>query len=186
MQRSFAWYWTNLPVNFTATNTVYTQMITGVVRSVDYRLAQNPVPTQAFAVAQVVNDSVVGAIITEGGSGYVTAPTVSIVRGGGTNATAITSISSSGVVTDITITSGGNGYTNTPIIHIAQPPAVAVSPLVQPVMRLSFPSDHTGWGVQRSSSVFGADWQFIPSSTTTNLLNIFITNDINFFRMVYP
>ena len=128
MQHTFAWYWTNIPPSFTATNTVYMQMVTGVVQTADYRLAQNPVPVQAFALAQVASGSVIGATITDGGSGYVTAPTVSIVRGGGTNATATTSISSSGVVTNITITSSGIGYTNTPIIKIAPPPAVAISP----------------------------------------------------------
>ena len=86
MQRTFAWYWTNTSVSFTATDTVYTQMVTGAVRSVNYRLAQNPVPAQAFALAQVVNGSVVGVTITDGGSGYDTAPIVLIVRGGGTNA----------------------------------------------------------------------------------------------------
>jgi hypothetical protein len=160
------------------------QMVTGVVQTADYRLAQNPVPAQAFALAQVASGSVIGATITDGGSGYVTAPAVSIVRGGGTNATEVAGVSS-GAVSYIFITSYGTGYTNTPIVEIAPPPAVAISPSTQPVMRLSFPRIYTGWRVQYSSGI-GANWQDIPGSFRTNLLNIFIPNDINFFRMIYP
>jgi hypothetical protein len=185
MQRRFAWYWTNLPVNFTATTTTYTQTVAGVVRSEDYRLAKNPLPNQAFAVAQIFNGSVTNAIITDGGTGYVTPPTVSIVRGGGTNATAIASISGSGVVTNITITDGGTGYTNLPTIRIASPPAVAASPQTQPFIRLSFPSDHTGWRIQYSSQIID-NWQNLSGSSLTNQINFPATNAINFFRMIYP
>ena len=185
MQRTFAWYWTNLPVSFTATNPVYTQIVAGAVRSGDYRLAQNPVPVQAFAVAQVDNGSVAGATITDGGSGYVSAPTVLIVRGRGTNAAAITSISSSGVVTNIIITSGGSDYINTPIIQIAQPPAVAVSPWTQLVFRLNFPSFVVGsWRIEFTSKI-GAAWQNYGVITNTQT-DIFLTNDVGFFRLVTP
>jgi hypothetical protein len=47
LQQSVAWYWTNLPVSFTATNDVHTQMVAGVVSSGDYRLALDPVPPAA-------------------------------------------------------------------------------------------------------------------------------------------
>ena len=180
MQRSYAWYWTNFPVSFTATNTVYTQMVAGVVQSADYRLAQIPVPTQAFAIAQVFDGAVVGATITDGGSGYVTAPAVSIVRGGGTNATATTSISSSGVVTNITITSNGTGYTNSPIVQIAQPPAVAVSPWTQLVMRISVTPAPFGWRLWFTPKL-GTAWQTGGFITTTQT-DVFITNDVGFFK----
>jgi hypothetical protein len=51
LQRAVAWYWTNQPLNFTATGSIYTQMFAGIVGSGDYRLALNPVPNQAFATA---------------------------------------------------------------------------------------------------------------------------------------
>jgi hypothetical protein len=62
--------------------------------------------------------------VTFGGSGYVTAPAVTIFGGGGSNATATATISTNGVVTAITINPGGNGYgyTNTPTVTIAPPP----------------------------------------------------------------
>jgi hypothetical protein len=183
MQRTLAWYWTNVPVSFTATNEVYTQMVTGAVRSSDYRLAQNPVPVQAFAVAQVVNGSVVGVTMTDGGSGYVTAPSVLVVRGGGTNATATASISGGSVV-GISITSIGVGYTNTPIVQIAPPPAVAVLPSAKPVMRLNVSSSTLGWRIQFASAM-GAGWQ--PYGLVTNTpMDLFITNNIGFFRLTYP
>lgn len=62
--------------------------------------------------------------VTFGGSGYVTAPAVTIFGGGGSNATATATISG-GVVTAITINPGGNGYgyTNAPTVTVAPPPA---------------------------------------------------------------
>ena len=41
LQRSLAWYWANQPVNFTATNALYTQMVAGVIGSGDYRLGSH-------------------------------------------------------------------------------------------------------------------------------------------------
>ena len=111
LQQFVAWYWSNQPVSFTATNALYTQMVAGVVGSGDYRLALNPVPAQAFATPQVVNGFVVGATVTAGGSGYVTTPAVNIYGDAGSNATAVASISG-GVVTNITIADAGIGYTN--------------------------------------------------------------------------
>lgn len=48
--------------------------------------------------------------LTNGGSGYTTAPTVGIAGGGGTGATATATIAD-GVITSINLTSGGAGYT---------------------------------------------------------------------------
>ena len=79
MQQFAGWYWANQPVSFTATSALYTQMVAGVWNSGDFRLALNPVPSQAFATAQVDNGFVVRATVTSGGSGYVTSPAVSIV-----------------------------------------------------------------------------------------------------------
>src|ERR1017187_4009072 len=93
LQRAVAWYWTNQPVNFTATSAVYAQMVAGVAGSGSYRLVLNPAPAQAFATAQVINGFVIGATVTSGGSGYVTSPAVQIVGGGGTNAAAYSQIS---------------------------------------------------------------------------------------------
>ncbi len=121
LQQSVAWYWSNQPVSFTAISTSYTQIVEGVVGSGDYRLALNPVPSQAFATAVVDYGFVVNATITSDGSGYVTTPSVTIVAdGGGSNATAVAQLSG-GVVTSIIITDAGIGYTNTPTVQIDPP-----------------------------------------------------------------
>lgn len=190
LQRAMAWYWTNQPVNFTATDALYTQMVAGVAGSGDYRLALNPAPSQAFATPQVVNGFVVGATITSGGSGYVTAPAVQIAGGGGTNASAYAQISG-GVVTNIVVTNAGFGYTNTPTIRIAQPPAAAVSPTVLPVMRVDAAglAPYHDYQIQFMPDILGTwmNWSgglFTPTDVTNSQF-LFITNDAGMFRVKF-
>jgi hypothetical protein len=202
LQQAVAWYWSNQPVSFTATNALYTQMVAGVAGGGEYRLALNPVPAQAFATPEVVNGFVVGATVTSGGSGYVTSPAVTIVGGGGTNATAVSEISG-GVVTNITITDAGIDYTNiivtiggirhtnAPIIEIAQPPAAAVSPTVLPMMRVDSTNlaPYDNYQIQFEPDLSGAwsNWDgglFSPTDVT-NSQYLFITNGVGFFRLQY-
>ena len=190
LQQSVAWYWSNQPVSFTATNAHYTQMVAGVVDSGEYRLALNPVPAQAFATAVVDYGFVVHATVTSGGSGYVTSPAVTFVGGGGSNATAVSQISG-GVVTNITIAGNGTGYTNTPTVEIAPPPAAAVSPTVLPVMRLDSTNlaPYDNYQIQFEPDLGGAwgNWNgglFSPTDVT-NSQYLFITNGVGFFRVNY-
>jgi hypothetical protein len=133
---------------------------------------------------------VVHATVTSGGSGYVTSPAVTIVGGGGSNATAVAQISG-GVVTNITITSPGTGYTSTPTVQIAQPPAAAVSPTVLPVMRVDSASlaPYDNYQVQFKPDLSGAwgNWSgglFNPTGVTSSQY-LFITNGVGFFRLQY-
>ena len=73
----------------------------------------------ATATANTIAGFVIGATITNGGSGYTSPPNVTII-GNGSGATA-TAVLTEGVVTGITITSAGSGYTGTPTITIAPP-----------------------------------------------------------------
>ena len=73
----------------------------------------------ATATANTIAGFVIGATITNGGSGYTSPPAVTII-GNGTGAAA-TAVLTEGVVTGITITSAGSGYTGTPTITIAPP-----------------------------------------------------------------
>ena len=187
LQRSMGWYWANQLLSFTTTGSVWTQMVAGTVGSTDYRLALSPAPSQAFATAQVVNGFLVGATVTSGGSGYGTSPALSIVGGGGTNATAVSYVTG-GVVTGIQITSAGIGYTNTPTIRIAAPPAAALSPTVQPVMRLDAASlaPYDNYQVQYKTDL-GSAWgnwggTFAPTSVT-NSQYLFISDESGFFRV---
>lgn len=57
------------------------------------------------------------------GCGYTNSPSVRIVGGGGSGATAIANMTG-GIVTDLVIVSAGGGYTNAPRILIESPPYV--------------------------------------------------------------
>jgi hypothetical protein len=54
-------------------------------------------------------------VVTDGGSGFTKAPTVTITGGGGTGATATATIAN-GQVTSVTVTNAGTGYTSPPTI----------------------------------------------------------------------
>ena len=90
-----------------------------------------------FGVPSVSIDSVGRIIVTDGGSGYTSAPTVTIAGGGGTGAAVTLSFDSTNeVVTGITVTDGGSGYTSAPTVTIADPTtgttAMAVAVLGMP------------------------------------------------------
>jgi hypothetical protein len=59
-------------------------------------------------------------LITTTGTGYTSVPTISIVGGGGTGATATAELAN-GQVVSITITNGGKGYTSGPRVVISPP-----------------------------------------------------------------
>lgn len=67
----------------------------------------SPTALQAGAVSDIN--------ITNGGTGYLTAPTVALTGGGGTGATATAQLTGT-VVTGITITNNGTGYTSAPTV----------------------------------------------------------------------
>ena len=192
LQQSVAWYWSNQPVSFTATNASCTQTVPGVASSSDYRLTLSPVPAQAFATAEVYYGFVVNAALTSGGSGYVTTPAVTIAAdGGGSNATAVAQISG-GVVTNIIITSTGIGYTNTPTVQIAPPPAAAVSPTaVLPVMRVDSANlaPYDNYQIQFKPALGEAwgNWNggLLSPTGVTNSQYLLVTNGTGFFRLQY-
>ena len=64
------------------------------------------------------NRGVVGLIVTSRGSGYTSAPTVSLSGGGGTGA-AVTARLLNGAVTALTVTSRGSGYTSAPTVSFS-------------------------------------------------------------------
>jgi hypothetical protein len=73
----------------------------------------------ATATANTIVGFVIGATITSGGSGYTSAPEVTI-SGNGTGASATATLTD-GVVTGINIVSAGSGYTTGATITIAPP-----------------------------------------------------------------
>ena len=70
--------------------------------------------------APTVTGSVSGVLLTFEGSGYTTAPTVTITGGGGTGATATAGLVGGAFngLSEITITNGGTGYTSAPTVTI--------------------------------------------------------------------
>jgi len=76
----------------------------------------------ATATANLSGSFVTSYTIISGGSGYVSAPAVTVSGGGGSGATA-TAIIAGGIVTQITPGSAGSGYSSLPTVTIAAPPA---------------------------------------------------------------
>jgi hypothetical protein len=77
---------------------------------------------QAAATANLSGQFVTSYNLSSGGSGYVTAPSVTISGGGGSGAAATASISG-GVVTALNPLNAGSNYTSAPIVTISPPPA---------------------------------------------------------------
>tara|TARA_R100001594_G_scaffold9166_1_gene22620 strand:+ start:2655 stop:6470 length:3816 start_codon:yes stop_codon:yes gene_type:complete len=74
--------------------------------------------SSSFTVPGDWSEEVTTITITNGGSNYTSAPTISFSGGGGTGATATATISN-GAVTAITITNGGSNYSSNPTISFS-------------------------------------------------------------------
>lgn len=113
-------------------------------------------PRTAKAITQIVNGFVVGATVTDAGSGYISVPIVSISGGGGSGATARATMVD-GRIAAITIQNPGSGYTSAPVVMIAPPPfpprkAVAVAQVVNGFVVGAAISD-SGFGYQEPPAV---------------------------------
>lgn len=80
------------------------------VPSAEAIAAVNEVRRRAFTVGAIK-----AITVTNGGSGYTTAPTITITGGGGTGATAVATVAA-GVVTRVDLINFGTGYTSNPTI----------------------------------------------------------------------
>ena len=69
----------------------------------------------ATGEVNVTNGEITSIDITNGGSGYTSAPTIGFTGGGGTGATA-TAITNIGEIVNIIITDAGSGYTSAPTV----------------------------------------------------------------------
>lgn len=96
--------------------TVLQVRLSGIVSSAGSWTASTATGTSTLS-----GSTVGSATVTFGGSGYGTAPAVTLTGGGGTGATATATVSG-GAVTGITITAAGSGYTSAPTVTIAPPP----------------------------------------------------------------
>ena len=76
----------------------------------------------ATATPTVANGFVIAITVTDGGSGYTNAPTVTISGGGGSGAIAVATVSN-GAVDKIIVQNAGNGYSGNLSVIIAAPPS---------------------------------------------------------------
>jgi FtsP/CotA-like multicopper oxidase with cupredoxin domain len=105
--------------------------------------------------------------VTLGGSGYTSAPSVSISGGGGSGAAA-TAVMSSGAVTSVVITGVGHGYTSTPSVTIngdgtGAAATAVVDPITSTVTAINVTNIGTGYSF--ASVAIAA-----PASCTTGCL----------------
>jgi|SaaInlLV_10m_DNA_1039704.scaffolds.fasta_scaffold06684_2 hypothetical protein len=73
----------------------------------------------SYIVYNQTSECVGRLTLTNGGSGYSTAPTVSFSGGGGSGATAVATINGSGVVDSVLITDPGKNYTSAPTVSFS-------------------------------------------------------------------
>ena len=105
----------------TLTGGTFTTAATAVVSSIDANTAT------ATVTLDSVGSSVASIAVVNGGSGYLTAPSVTVSQNSaGTNASATATITA-GVVTSITVTSAGSGFPAAPEVTIAPPESGVVS-----------------------------------------------------------
>lgn len=71
--------------------------------------------SDGVGIAPTASKGVGAVTVNAGGSGYSTAPTVTLTGGGGTGAAAIATVVG-GVVTGVTVTTPGTGYTTAPTV----------------------------------------------------------------------
>jgi hypothetical protein len=90
-------------------------------------IANNIITTTATATRNTTTRALSSLTVTDGGAGYLVAPTVSFSGGGGTGAaaTAILSTSGTGVVTGFNLTNSGSGYTSNPTVTLTAPTGTA-------------------------------------------------------------
>jgi hypothetical protein len=82
--------------------------------------------TTARGTANLTDDAVASVTVTQGGSGYTSAPSVTFSGGGGSGASGTATIAG-GAVTGVAMTSTGSGYTSAPTVTFAASPAAASS-----------------------------------------------------------
>lgn len=125
-------------ITFTATKTfTYTVDMPGWASSTDAAaLAAANAPNGSNTLGELLAGSTANAgaispqgkvtdvIVTAGGSGYASAPTVTFSGGGGTGAAA-TAVISGGAVVGVVVTNGGSGYTSAPTVTFSAGTATA-------------------------------------------------------------
>lgn len=181
--------WTNLGLPFVATESSFRHCVDDQADGASYRLAQAPLPRTATATAQLNYGSpfpypIKAITVTDGGSGYLTPPAVTILDDVGSGAQATATISN-GTVTSINIINPGS-YGCTPRIQIDPPPVTTLDPIATDVFRLdSIGVPSRTYQIQTSSNL--SDWgnfgdPFL-ATTVTNTQYLDRETGSRFFRL---
>ena len=127
--------------------------------------ATNPAAAAVSTIS--ANGRITGIAVTNGGSGYLVTPAVTITGGGGSGAQA-QAIVSNGVVQRITMINQGSGYsfTNPPTVTIAPPGGSAI-----PSFPIYIQLKNTGSAAATINNVFLNDKPFNVVGATTNLVS---------------
>lgn len=181
--------WVNCGGPFAATNSLYTQVVSGPCSPGNWRMAVCPVPVTAAATPQVFNGFLIGATVTDGGWGYTTNPAVTIVSNGAGNNAVATATVSGGAVAAINILRAGSGYTVAPSIVIAPPPIAALWPLVTPMIQLNLGglSPSLTYQPQFAPALNGPWSNAVPAFNTSDInaaLSLPANGNAGFFRLV--
>lgn len=115
--------------------------------------------------------------VTSGGSGYLTAPAVTISGGGGSGAAAVATVAN-GMVTSINVTNFGSGYTSAPTVTIAPPTAASTAAATATIAggaitAVNLTSGGAGYTVAPTVTVTGA--ATTQASITANIENGVVT-----------
>ena len=151
----------------------------------------------ATATATLFNGFVVGGTVTSGGSGYQTAPAITI-SGNGSGATAKTTISG-GAVSAIQILNAGSGYTGPVTFTIAAPTSNVINQTYwsndgssaggsEPSLATSLPVSAGIYSVLLGDTQI-TNMQAIPAATFKNndvRLRVWFSDGVNGFQLLTP
>lgn len=117
--------------------------------------------------------SIISTAVTNGGSGYSTAPVVTVSGGGGVGAQLEAELSASGAVTGIRIINGGTNFTTFPLITIAAPGTTATASNVSngiagPITSISVSSGGSGYTTAPAVTIAGNGTGATATATVSN------------------
>jgi hypothetical protein len=181
--------WVNLGSSFAADAANYTQYIDGTIDGSIYRLMALPLPYGATATPVLAYGFVVAAMVNDGGYGYMSAPAVQIIGGGGSGANCTATVSN-GVVTAINMSNAGFGYSSLPTIQIDPPPVPLLQPSATKAVRLDFSGLTPALAYQVQSTPDLMDWtNFGATFTATDYTNsqyLNVDSNSRFLRLWQP
>jgi hypothetical protein len=126
-----------------------------------------PLLTGATGTALVAGGFIFDAQVVSGGTGYVRAPSVRFVGGGGSGATATATVNN-GAVVALTIVNPGSGYTSPPTVQIDPPSGYLAGQTNATLTLTNVSTNHAGSYFVVITNVYGS----VTSSPATLTVNV--------------